>query len=419
MRRVRWLAMVVPVLGLILWGVFSHYVMSDFVNSGYGWIVETAVLVVLAIVFSLIVTGIFERLQSDLNKLYKAAADARDGLRAVQMAGVALASDLSVDRLLQRVVDLSRGIIGARYAALSVFGTDGETQRFIYSPRDGAGQSEPVQAGSSVDVQVVYQGDAIGHLFLSGKEEGTQFDEADRDMAQLFAAHAAVAIANARLYSQVQELAVVEERQRIGMDLHDGTIQQLYAIGLMLESAMTMIDGGNGAEARSRLDRLTDQLNQTIANIRHYIFDLESDASVLDLPDAIAQVARQLGLASVTRVEERSQAWKHLSRAQNAALWHIAREVLANAARHAHARAVDVALGESAEGAVLVRFHDDGVGFDQSMEFSAAHRGLRNMALRSRQHRGDVRVRSSPGEGTSVDVTFRPEQDPSADEEAE
>lgn len=413
--------MVVPVLGLILWGILSHYVVPDFVNSAYGWILDTAVLVVLAIVFSLIVTGIFERLQSDLNKLYKAAADARDRLRAVQMAGVALASDLSVDRLLQRVVDLSRGIIGARYAALSVFGTDGETQRFIYSPRDGAGaeKTDSSQTGSAVDVQVMYQGDAIGHLFLSGKEDGTPFEEADRDMAQLFAAHAAVAIANARLYSQVQELAVVEERQRIGMDLHDGTIQQLYAIGLMLESAMTMIDGGSGAEARSRLDRLTDQLNQTIANIRHYIFDLESDASVLDLPEAIAQVARQLGLSSITRIEERSTAWKRLSRAQNAALWHIAREVLANAARHAHAHAIEVVLSESSEGAVRVDFHDDGVGFDQSMEFSAAHRGLRNMALRSRQHRGDVRIRSSPGKGTNVEVTFRPEQDPAAEEEAE
>lgn len=411
--------MVVPVLGLILWGLFSHFLMPEFIQSGYGWLVEIGVLVVLAIIFSLVVTRIWENLQNDLSQLYKDAADARDRLRAVQMAGVALASDLSVDRLLQRVVDLSRGIIGARYAALSVFATEGESQRFIYSPIDGGGSAALGEVGSSVDVQVVYQGVAIGHLFLSGKEDGTLFDDGDRDMAQLFAAHAAVAIANARLYSQVQNLAVVEERQRIGMDLHDGTIQQLYAVALMLESAMGLIDTGNATEARRRLDRLADQLNQTIANIRHYIFDLESETSAMNLPDAIAQVAHQLGLHQVTRVSVHSDVWKELSRGQNAALWHIAREVLSNVARHARARSIQVDIGESNRGTVLVTFHDDGVGFDQSHEFDAGHRGLRNIVARSRQHRGDVRIRSAPGKGTTVELTFRPEQDRAADEEAE
>lgn len=412
--------MVVPALGLILWGLVSHYVMPYFVRSSDRWLVETAVLVALALVFSLIVTRIFERLQNDLNQLYKDAAEVRDRLRAVQIAGVALASDLSVNGLLQRVVDLSRGIIGARYAALSVFGGEGEPQRFIYSPTEGTGApTVGVEDGSTVDVQVVYQGDAIGHLFLSGKEEGTRFDNADRDMAQLFAAHAAVAIANARLYAQVQNLAVVEERQRIGMDLHDGTIQQLYAISLMLESAVSLIDAGSLSDARARLDRLADQLDQTIANIRHYIFDLESEISALALPDAIMQVAHQLGIQPITRIDVRSRAWKRLSRGQNAALWHISREVMSNAARHARASTLNVILSQTPQGDVLIRYEDDGVGFDPGLELDSNHRGLHNIAARCRQHRGEVRLRSAPGEGTTVEVLFRPEEDPAGEEEAE
>ena len=425
LRRVRWLATVVPVVGLILLGMFRHLVIDRLLPAQWGWFVDTAILVLLALVFSTIVVGVFERLQRDLSKLYADAAAGRDRLQAVQEAGLALASDLALDRLPQRVVDLSRQIIKARYAALGVFGEDGQTQRFIYSHQD-QDQSPGIQQlpldrqdGNYLSVPVTYQGKAIGHLYVADKESGVAFAESDREMAELFAAHAAVALTNARLYQQVQRLAVVEERQRIGMDLHDGTIQQLYAIGLMLESVIAMLSDQSAAAARDRLDRVADQLNQTIDNIRHYIFDLRSDTPGLALPEALMQIATQIGVQPITRVDMQTDAWQRLSREQTAALWHIAREVFSNAARHAHPHKILVTVGNEPGGGVLIQFRDDGEGFDAHQEFDESHHGLRNMRIRARQQRGDLQIFSARGKGTTVQVRFKPEENSLVEEDAE
>ena len=424
LRRVRWLATVVPVVGLILLGLFRHFVIDHWLPGQSGWIAETAILVVLALIFSTFVVGVFDRLQRDLSKLYADASAGRDRLQAVQEAGLALASDLALDRLLQRVVDLSRQIIQARYAALGVFGEDGQTQRFIYSrPDQGPGAQQPLPLdrndGSFLSVPVTYQGKAIGHLYIADKESGVAFAEADREMAELFAAHAAVALTNARLYQQVQRLAVVEERQRIGMDLHDGTIQQLYAIGLMLESVIGMLGEQSNAAARDRLDRVADQLNQTIDNIRHYIFDLRSETPGLALPEALMQIATQVGVQPITRVDMQTDAWRRLSRDQTAALWHIAREVFSNAARHAHPHKILVTVSNEPGGSVQIQFRDDGEGFDAQQEFDETHHGLRNMRIRARQQHGDLQILSARGKGTTVQVRFKPEENPVVEEDAE
>jgi len=88
------------------------------------------------------------------------------------------------------------------------------------------------------------------------------------------AAHAGIAIVNAQLYARVQQLSVVEERQRIGMDLHDGVIQSIYAVGLTLEYVRAQLADGEVAEAEGRLAGAIDSLNATIRDIRTYILDL-------------------------------------------------------------------------------------------------------------------------------------------------
>ena len=422
LRRVRWLATVVPVVGLILLGLLNYLVIDPLLPRRLGWIVETAILVVLALVFSTFVVNVFERLQRDLQRLYADATAGRDRLQAVQEAGIALASDLALDRLLQRVVDLSRQIVQARYAALGVFGEEGQTQRFIYSSQDGSRGEHHLPPdrgdGSYLSVPVTYQGKAIGQLYIADKESGQPFAAADREMAVLFAAHAAVALTNARLYQAVQRLAVVEERQRIGMDLHDGTIQQLYAIGLTLESVISML-GDDVRAARERLDRVADQLNQTIDNIRHYVFDLRSEAPGLTLPEALMQIATQIGVQPITRIDMQSDAWQRLSRDQTAALWHIAREVFSNAARHAHPKKILVTVGAEPGGGVLIQFRDDGEGFDAQQEFDESHHGLRNMRIRARQQHGDLQISSARGRGTTVQVRFTPDENPMVEEDAE
>jgi two-component system, NarL family, sensor histidine kinase DevS len=97
-------------------------------------------------------------------------------------------------------------------------------------------------------------------------------------MVEMLAAHAAVAIQNARLYEQVGRLAILEERTRIGMDLHDGIIQSIYAVGLTLESTRLAMPE-TAEEADMLLGHAIDALNSTIRDIRNFILDLRPIAS--------------------------------------------------------------------------------------------------------------------------------------------
>ena len=82
---------------------------------------------------------------------------------------------------------------------------------------------------------VTVQGRSVGNLYLTDKAGADEFSEDDQALVEIFAVHAGIAIENARLHEQVQRLAIVDERERIGQDLHDGIIQSIYAVGLSLE----------------------------------------------------------------------------------------------------------------------------------------------------------------------------------------
>ena len=110
------------------------------------------------------------------------------------------------------------------------------------------------------------KGRSVGNLYLTDKPDGEPFTEDDERLVEMFAVHAGIAIENARLHDQVQRLAVVEERERIGKDLHDGIIQAIYAVGLSLEDVPELVEDEEGRhEAVARVDRAIDALNLVIA----------------------------------------------------------------------------------------------------------------------------------------------------------
>ena len=122
----------------------------------------------------------------------------------------------------------------------------------------------------------------------------------------MFAVHAGIAIENARLHDQVQRLAVVEERERIGKDLHDGIIQAIYAVGLSLEDVPELVeDDGGRDEAVARVDRAIDALNLVISDIRSYILRPAARrwAGEEDAVEALARLAEELGMHAVIDLE--------------------------------------------------------------------------------------------------------------------
>jgi signal transduction histidine kinase len=233
---------------------------------------------------------------------------------ALDAATRAVAGLQSVDDVLQVIVDQVRPLVGARYAALGIVGDDGLIERFITSGIDAPTRAMigPPPRGhgflgliirenrsiripdiavddrrygfpphhpamhSFLGVPVAIQGRSIGNLYLTDKAGAAQFSAADEALVETFARHAAIAIDNARLHELIQRLAIVDERQRIGQDLHDGIIQSLYAVGLSLEDIPELL-GEDPEEVLLRVERAIDSLHLTIADIRNFIFGLRPE----------------------------------------------------------------------------------------------------------------------------------------------
>lgn len=239
------------------------------------------------------------------------------------------------------------------------------------------------------------------------------FDERSVELLTAVGAWAGLAIENARLHANARRLAVLEERERIGMDLHDGIIQSMYAVGLILEGALLACDE-NPQAAKEQINRAINGLNQAIRDIRSYILDLKprqlgNEGLLNGIKRLIAEY--RANTFSEVRLSASASDLKDLPQTQSHALFHICQEALANAAKHANAKNVQIALWTTEE-RVLMEIHDDGKGFDmEHMQFSIGH-GLANMQTRAHAVGGDIDISSSNGGGTTVLVWVPRERTP-------
>ena len=258
---------------------------------------------------------------------------------ALEGATRAIAGELDLDRVLQMIVDGVRDLVQARYAALGIVDDGGRIERFITSGMTAAERlsigptprgrgllgliireahafrvaniaAHPATSGfppnhppmtSFLGVPVETGGEPIGNFYLTDKIGAAEFSEQDQRLVEMFALHAEVAIQNARLHTRVQRLAVLDERLRIGRDLHDGIIQGLYAIALSLEDVPDIM-AVNSEEAVARIDRAIDRLNTSIGEIRGFIMDLGSDANDAALSARLAALTDELLLTSGGRL---------------------------------------------------------------------------------------------------------------------
>jgi two-component system sensor histidine kinase DevS len=214
---------------------------------------------------------------------------------------------------------------------------------------------------------------------------------------------AGLAIENSQLHQNARRLAVLEERDRIGMDLHDGIIQSVYAVGLTLENASHVVAEDPSA-ARLHIKEAIDGLNQAIRDIRAYILDLRprqmGNEGLLSGLRRLATEYRANTFAEVAlKVPE--SGLDHLLQSNAQVLFHICQEALANAAKHAAAKHVDVNVWTT-EDRVVLEIHDDGRGFAVEKMSTTIGHGLSNMQTRAHSAGGDVDISSAPGEGTTV-----------------
>ncbi|HEY6014499.1 MAG TPA: GAF domain-containing sensor histidine kinase, partial [Candidatus Limnocylindrales bacterium] len=260
---------------------------------------------------------------------------------------------------------------------------------------------------SFLGVPVTVKGVSVGNLYLTDKIDAEEFSEDDQALVEMFALHAGIAIENARLHEQIQRLAIVEERERIAKDLHDGVIQSIYAVGLSLEDLPEVMQEDSG-EARVRIDRAIDALHMTIRDIRNFIMGLRPELlDQHDLVGSLLALAEGVRLNSMVEIETSidATAAAALPEHARAPAFHITREALSNVVRHSHATRASIILRREGP-AVRLEINDNGTGFDPGEERESTHQGLTNMAGRAGRHGGNLRVESAAGAGTRIIVTL-------------
>jgi len=231
------------------------------------------------------------------------------------------------------------------------------------------------------------------------------FSEADLTMAAGFANHASVALELADGRAAEQRFVLLEDRERIARDLHDHVIQELFAIGLSLESAVILI--GADAPAAQRIKQRVVDLDRTIRQIRTSIFELRGplDTSALGFRHRILEIATDLtpplGVAPGVAFSGLVDTSLSTELAEDVAA--VVREALTNVAKHARAQRADVDIAVSV-GQVIVLVADDGIGLGalDDADRSAKLSGLANLRTRAERHGGSFDISAGATGGSLI-----------------
>jgi len=230
-----------------------------------------------------------------------------------------------------------------------------------------------------------------------------QYDEREIHILTAIGTWAGITIENARLSRQSRRLAILEERERIGMDLHDGIIQSIYGVGLALDYARVALEE-DPKPALPKIEQSISALNEIIHDLRSYILDLRPRRfHGDDLQEGLQRLVDEFQVNSSTRVllMGPEDGLVDFPAANSTALFHICQEALANIAKHARADNSEVHLW-TARDRVLLEVSDDGRGFEVRKTLLSLGHGLSNMQARARKVGGDVEFTSVPGQGSTV-----------------
>jgi signal transduction histidine kinase len=380
-------------------------------------------------------------------------SDGLDELYQVSQAVLSVTRQMSVRDVLQVIVRSARSLVGARYAALGVpdegdsfaeFVVDGispaEWQAIGPLPRrhgmlavllnegkperladirkdprfEGWPSGHP-QMSHFLGVPVRDGDRVLGIIFAANKTSaaaaGHGFTERDLQILSLFAAHAAIALTNARLYERSRELSVMQERSRLARDLHDAVTQKLFSIRAHARAAAVLAgrDPVDPARVRAEIEVIGALGAEAHAELRAVIDGLAPpDLEAAGLAESLRRYAVMAGRAHGVPVTFTAGCLPALGPRAEAALYRVAQEALHNALRHAGASVVRVALSKAGRRVVL-EVSDDGHGFAAGAPSGGL--GLDSMRERASAAGGTLTVRSGDT-GTrvrmSVPVTVVP-----------
>lgn len=361
-------------------------------------------------------------------------------LRRLLDLALALGGVRRTEAVLQTILDAARELTGARYAAVGVpdgeggfslfltAGVDAQTWEAIGAlPRThgllGAmlGEDQPIRLAdirsdprfrwwpaahprmrAFLGVPIIAGGEIVAGLYLTDPAEGGQFTDADQEVVEALAAHAALAVVNAQRHERSRELSIAEERNRLARDLHDSVTQTLFSLSLSAETAATL--AGSDRRLGEELDRVRtlattarDELRALVETLRPT--DLGRDGLAAALRRRVDLLRRVHDVDIRFSAPEIAVARRPLVDAE---LLKVATEALSNALQHSGAGRVDVILETTGEG-VRLTVRDDGRGFALPRTSRQSGRlGLTSMAERVDALGGTLGMDSARGKGTTV-----------------
>jgi signal transduction histidine kinase/HAMP domain-containing protein len=277
---------------------------------------------------------------------------------------------------------------------------------------DGSGLPSQMQAwlevvsrefGAYLAVPLIIKDEVYGaiSLYYSAPRE---FSDEEIGLAVTFADQAALAIENARLYERAQQVATVEERQRLARELHDAVTQTLFSASLIAE-VLPRLWERNEEQGRQRLDELRQLTRGALAEMRTLLLELRPAALVdAEVGDLLRQLAESITGRARVPVTLEIEGKCVLPPEVKVALYRIAQEALNNIAKHSGASQATVSVhGEPQR--VKLRISDDGRGFDPGY-VPPDHLGLGIMRERAEAVGANLRIESQPGQGTQVEVIW-------------
>jgi len=253
--------------------------------------------------------------------------------------------------------------------------------------------------GPAILVPLSSRNRAFGTLAVARRQGERRFDPETLRLLGTFAASAATALEYDRAQQELHRLAVLEDRERIAKELHDGVIQSLFAVGMNLQGTAVL---SADPDLEQRIEAAVNEIDRVIRDLRNYIFglrpgilaDRQLDQALRDLAEDFQARA---GVVTVVDIDPEIAAELTSSATD---LIQITREALSNVGRHAQASTCRVTLRRS-DGAAVLEIDDDGRGFDQD---GHEGQGLPNLRDRAESLGGKAEIESSPTDGTTVRI---------------
>ncbi len=244
----------------------------------------------------------------------------------------------------------------------------------------------------------------IGIIAVDRHRTGGYSEEEVR-LTTAFADLAALALENARLYQQTEQLAVMEERSRLARELHDSVTQSLYSLTLFAEVGRRAVEAGTMEQVADYMVRLGQVAQQALKEMRLLVYELRTAALETEgLAGALQQrldaVEKRAGVDGRLLVESMVE----LPAVVEEGLYRITQEALNNALKHAQAKQVVIRL-RADEAQMTVEISDDGVAFAPDIAKESGGMGLTTMRERAERLGGTLTISSQPGQGTTVTAT--------------